>query len=79
MEEKLQTISIIRKRRYQYVKGLLMRIIVACAIFILLFLGNLFTVDIFDYDTKKVVNEIQNNSLMEAIETKLESIFTKNP
>jgi hypothetical protein len=56
-----------------------MRIIVACAIFILLFLGNALSVHVFDYDTKKVVTEIQNNTLIDSIEEKLKAVFTKTP
>jgi hypothetical protein len=70
MEEKLK-----KKRRLQYIKGLFVRIILACAIFILLFLGNLFSVNLFDYNTDKVVIELQNNTLIESIENKLKSIF----
>ena len=77
MEENLHIIK--AKRRYLYIKGLLMRIILACVIFILLFLGNLLSVNILDYDTNKVVVEIQNNSFLESIQEKLESVFTKTP
>ena len=72
MEERLE-----KKRRLQYIKGLLLRIIIACSIFILLFLGNLYSVKVFDYSTDQVMEEVQDNSIIEIIEEKLNSIFTK--
>lgn len=66
-----------RSQRKQYVKGLLLRIIVACTIFLLLFLGNLLTIEILDYNTDKVVEEIQDNSLIESIEAKFKKTFGK--
>lgn len=78
MEENVTNINSKQKRRFQYLKGLLMRIIVVCTIFILLFFGNLFAVKILDYDTNKVVVEIQNNSFLDSIEQKIESAFSKN-
>lgn len=68
--------TLAKQRRLQYIRGLFVRIILACAIFILLFLGNLLEVNLFDYDTPKVVKEIQDNSLVESIEDKFESIFS---
>lgn len=71
MEEKLA-----KQRRLQYMKGLFVRIILACAIFILLFLANLLAVNLFDYNTEKVVIEVQDNSIIESIEERFESIFS---
>ncbi len=71
MEENVTTNINLRKRRYQYVKGLLMRIIIACTLFILLFFSNLLSVDVLDYNTKKIVTELQNNSLIESIQDKI--------
>lgn len=60
-----------------YTKGLLIRIIVACSIFILMFLAGKFSVKVLDYDIKDVNDEIQDNSFVEDIEAKLKSFFTK--
>lgn len=72
MEERLA-----KKRRLQYIKGLLLRIIIACSVFILLFIGNLCSVKVFDYSTDQVIEEVQDNSIIEIIEEKLNSIFKK--
>lgn len=72
MKEKLM-----KQHTGQYVKGLFVRIIIACLIFILLFVGNLFAIDIMDYHTDNVILEMKDNTIIENIEVKLKDIFSK--
>lgn len=57
--------------KLQTIKGLLLRIIIACIIFILLFLGRLFSVEVFQYNTDSIIEQLQNNEWIERLEEKI--------
>ena len=71
MDDKLKKL-----RREKYIKGLLMRIIFACLLFILLFVGKQFSVEIGNLTTDQVIESVQDHSLVDSIQTKIQGWFT---
>lgn len=59
--------------KIQKIKGLLLRIILACMLFILLFLGRLLSVEVFQYNTDSIIKQLQNNEWIHYIEEKMKS------
>lgn len=64
-------------KSYRYLKGLFGRVIVACFLFLLLFLGRLFTVNVAGQTTDSVMKEVRNNKFVESLEQKLSDVFQK--
>lgn len=65
----------IKIRKFRRIEGFLFRIIISCIIFILLFISKHFTVDVFHYNTDKVVVQLQDNTVIESLETKIKNWF----
>ncbi len=59
--------------KMQKIKGLLLRIILACMLFILLFLGRLLSVEVFQYNTDSIIQQLQNDEWIHYIEEKKKS------
>ncbi|WP_066719383.1 hypothetical protein [Clostridium sp. Marseille-P299] len=57
-----------KKKKNQYIKGLLIRIIICCTIFLILFTMDMAKVEILDYDTQKIITMIEDNSIVNYIE-----------
>lgn len=66
-----------KSKSIRYFKGLFGRIIVACFLFLLLFLGRMFSVNLVDQSTESVINEVRNNKFVESLEEKLSALFEK--
>ncbi len=64
-----------KSKSIRYFKGLFGRIIMACLLFLLLFLGRMFSANVFGQSAESVVKEIRNNEFVEALEQKLTDIF----
>lgn len=65
----------VKKRRY--IKGLLIRIIICCSIFLILFIANMVRAELFDVDTQKVVSAVGDNDIVERIEGVLKDFMNK--
>ncbi len=59
--------------RIQRIKGLLGRIILACIIFIFLFIGRLLSLEILQYSTDSIIEQLQNNDWLDYMEEKIKS------
>lgn len=57
-----------RNSKSKYIKGLLIRIIISCILFLALYLCNLFEVEVYEYNTDKVMEEVADNHVVEKIE-----------
>lgn len=71
-----RSLAMQRAERMKRIRGLLLRIILACTIFILLSFGKLCSVELFDYNTELVIEQVENNSWMETIQQKLKALFS---
>ncbi len=66
-----------KSKSIRYFKGLFGRIIVACFLFLLLFLGKMFSVNVVGESTESVLEEVRNNKFVESLEKKLSDVFQK--
>ncbi|MBE5962887.1 MAG: hypothetical protein E7256_16175 [Lachnospiraceae bacterium] len=57
-----------RNTKYKYLKGLLIRIILSCLLFLALYLCRLFGVEVYEYNTDKVMEKVADNTAIERIE-----------
>lgn len=71
----LHQTSDIKSKSTRYFKGLFGRIIVACFLFLLLFLGRMFSVNVFDQSTDSIIKEVRNNEYLESLEQKVTDLF----
>lgn len=71
----LHQTSDIKSKSTRYFKGLFGRIIVACFLFLLLFLGRMFSVSVFDQSTDSIIKEVRNNEYVESLEQKVTDLF----
>lgn len=61
----------------KYIKGLLLRIILCCTIFLLLFIMDIGKVEIMEYDTQKIVSLVGDNSIVQSIEQFISNLLSK--
>ncbi|ABX42927.1 hypothetical protein [Lachnoclostridium phytofermentans] len=64
-----------KSKSTRYFKGLFGRIIMACFLFLLLFLGRMFSVNVFGQSTDSVIKEVRYNKYVESLEQKLTDLF----
>jgi hypothetical protein len=64
-----------KSKSTRYFKGLFGRIILACFLFLLLFLGRMFSVNVFGQNTDSIIKEVRNNKYVESLEQKLTDLF----
>ncbi|WP_312372407.1 hypothetical protein [Lachnoclostridium sp.] len=64
-----------KSKSTRYFKGLFGRIIIACFLFLLLFLGRMFSVNVFGQNTDSIIEEVRNNKYVESLEQKLTELF----
>ncbi len=67
-----------KTKSIRYFKGLFGRIIIACFLFLLLFLGRIFSVNVVGQNTESVLDEVRNNKFVESLEQKLSEVFQKS-
>lgn len=67
-----------KTKSIRYLKGLFGRIIIACFLFLLLFLGRIFSVNVIGQNTESVLDEVRNNKFVESLEQKLSEVFQKS-
>lgn len=58
-----------------YIRGLLIRIICCCSIFIILFVANMLNVKIFGWDTQRIISYIGKNDVVENLERFIQSML----
>ena len=63
--------------RNKYIKGLLVRIIICCAIFLVLYIMDLGKVEIMEYDTQDIVTMVEDNSIVQSIEEFISNLLKK--
>ena len=67
----------IKSGKNKYFKGLLLRIILCCTIFLLLFIMDIGKVEIMEYDTQKIVSMVEDNSIVQSVEQFISNLFNK--
>lgn len=67
----------LKNGKNKYFKGLLVRIILCCTIFLLLYIMDIGKVEIMEYDTQKIVSMVEDNSFVQSIEEFISNLFSK--
>lgn len=57
-----------KSNKKNYIKGLLIRIIICCCLFLILYFMDMAKVEIFEYNTQKIISMVGDNSIVTHIE-----------
>lgn len=63
------------EKKGHYLKGLFIRIIICCSIFLILFIANMVEVQVFDMDTQKLISLVGKNDIVEKIEQVIQNLI----
>lgn len=61
-------------KKYVYIKGLLVRLILCCIIFLILFGMNVAQIEIFGVTVQKIIDMISNNTVINQVENFIQEL-----